>query len=709
MALQLNMEALQTFGVTMKGKLDQYMADRAGLEQQWLKNLRQYRGKYDPEDEKLISSDKSHVYPRDTRTKVKAFVAKMMELMFPATEFNWELETTPIPSIQKKDLDAIIAALQQQEMQMAEQEQRPPMPVTADDIEEAIQGFSKIRMGNMERKIRDQLADEGVDFPQLCKRVLRSGAIYGAGVLMSPMVRAQKERVFEHGAGGWEAAEKTLKRPYPEFVKIWDIYPDLSAWTWEEQEGLWHRMVFTRHNLRMLAKKPGFIKENISNYLRDHTIGNYVQRSYEAGLNEMNYEVKVMNRDERKYEVFRWYGYVSAHDLSKLGMEVKEADMDKDLLVDFWMIDNTIIKAIAAPFGDSPSDVYHAFIYTEDEDSGLTGSGMPEELRDSQMSLCAATRALYDNMAATAGPMLEVAVDLMKRGSDYNSIHSFKVFEREGEGPELAYPAVRPISHPSHIPDISNIIAQARQQFDSESNMPSWMQGNPEQLGEAFRTSRNMSMLAGGGNMIPKDNVRAFDRFTASVIGSFLKWNQEFDKDEETMGDFGVRPKGSISLVAKEVRGAALDQMMSQMSEEERAMLKIREILLERFKARDLDVELIMDPDEAAAALQGLREAQAAEHQAAAEKDQADTQVKTATAGKLQADTQKAMADTEATQAGTEATQATTEVKILEILANIENMEKNTDLNERKQQLDTVKSMLETLAAKETAGSGYEG
>jgi hypothetical protein len=685
---------LESIGVSMRGKLDRYISDRSGLEQQWLKNLRQYRGKYDPEEEKKIPDDRSKVYPRDTRIKVKAFVAKMMEMMFPASEYNWELETTPIPSVMASDLDTIIAALMEAEMMKAEQEQRPPTALTSKDIEKAVKAFADIRKDNMERKIRDQLADPDTDFPQLCKRVIRSGAIYGAGFLKSPMVRSRTERVWEEVKGKWQAKKVTEKRPYPEFVKVWDIYPDLSAWTWEEQEGLFERMVFTRHNLRMLGKRPGFRTEAINSYLRDHQIGNYVRRTFEAGLDQMNYNTAVADRDARKYEVFRWYGYMSAHQLSQVGFEIDETDMDKDLLVDLWMIDNDVIKIDLAPFGERPSDMYHAFIYTEDEDSGLTGVGMPEELRDSQISLCASTRAMFDNMAATAGPMLEVAVDLLKRGSDHKSIHSFKVFEREGEGPDLAYPAVRAISHPSHINDIQSIIRQTREQFDAESSMPSWMTGNTANLGEAFRTSRNMSMMTGGGNIIPKDNVRSFDRFTTSVVGSFLRWNQEFLDDPDIMGDFGVRPKGNISLVAKEVRGAALDQMLSQMTPEERAIIKTRQALIERFKARDLDLSIIMDQDEADAALASVREAQASATQAQADNVTADTQRLAAQAQKLTADAEKT-----ATQA------SLIEAQVVEVLSRVDAMEKTTKREDAKQQLGSIKEML-GLILTDTAGGG---
>ena len=88
MAITVDNEGKQKLGYDLKRKLDQFISDRLPIEQQWLKNLRQYRGKYDPDQEP--PKDRSQMYPKDTRVKVKGFVAKMMELMFPASENNCE-------------------------------------------------------------------------------------------------------------------------------------------------------------------------------------------------------------------------------------------------------------------------------------------------------------------------------------------------------------------------------------------------------------------------------------------------------------------------------------------------------------------------------------------------------------------------------------------------------------------------------------------
>ena len=71
----------------LKATLGQFIAHKNLWEIQALRNLRQYAGKYDPEVLAAIPDERSHVYPRDTRVKVKGGVAKVMEMMFPAHQF----------------------------------------------------------------------------------------------------------------------------------------------------------------------------------------------------------------------------------------------------------------------------------------------------------------------------------------------------------------------------------------------------------------------------------------------------------------------------------------------------------------------------------------------------------------------------------------------------------------------------------------------
>ena len=677
-------EALESLGSELKKKLDQYVGDRAHLEQQWLRNLRQYRGIYDPETLALIPPNKSRAYPKDTRVKVKGFVAKLMELMFPAMDINWELEVTPFPSIPEDAINQVIAALEM-ENYLLEQQGQEAIPIDDARIEEAVLQEAKKRKERMTKRILDQMLDSDCDWPSVCKRVIRSGAIYGLGVVRSPVVRTQKERRWVREGESFKAVTRNEKRPFSEFIKVFDIYPDLSAATWQEQEGLFERMVFTRKTLSDLKKRPNFKKETIDKYLQDHKEGNYTVRPFEEGLNQMNNtSISAASRAARRFEVYRWYGFVSAHDLAACGVEIKQEDMGSSVLADVWLLDNNILFADLAPFGQRVSDVYHAYVYAEDEEASLAGCGMPEELRDRQASICVSTRALYDNVAATAGPIYEVAVDLLKRRNQAPVLHAFTVIEREGEDATLQYPAIRAVQTDSHIPELSSLLDKERQQFDIESNLPSWTMGNAQPLGEAFRTSSNMSQMQGGATMITKDHTRAFDRLTASVVNSYLQWNMEFSDDDEAKGDYQVKAKGSISLVAKEVRGAALDQFISTLDEEDRALMRRRPTLIERMKARDLPTDLIVEGDEADQILKQMREQRAQQAQI----EQGLTQART---GKFQAEAEKANFSTER---GKEMFDA----EVAEAIARITKLMAEAQASEDKAQLDLMERMMSALS-----------
>lgn len=691
--MQIDQEGLMKLSAQIKAYLDAFVNDRRPIETQWVKNLRQHLGKYDPEVK--IPQERSQAYPRDTRVKIKGYVAKMMELMFPSQEKNWELATSEIPSIAEKDLAVVIQGLEQQELLRAQQEQREPFPITSDQIERAVRLFAEQRKEAMEKEIQDQLDDEDTDHPDISKRVVRSGAIYGFGVARFPMVRKQKERVWEldKTTGQYRAVTRTERRPYHEYVRIWNIFPDLSAQTWREQDRIFERMIFNRYDFSKLAKRGDFIAENIKEYLKTNQSGNYREQPFETTLRAISHTSNLSDKNNRRYEVYRHLGFVSGHDMARAGVEVSEDELAEELLVDIWMIDNTIIKAEKATFGERPSDQYPAFIPTEDEDSGLTGVGKPEDLRDSQLAICAATRAQLDNMAATAGPIFEVNTDLLKnRRQGIGPIHAFMTVEREGEGNEANVPAIRSLNVDSHVTELQTIIDKQRQQLDVESNLPAWTFGQTEPLGEAFRTSQNMSMMTGGANMITKDDVRAFDRFVSHLIGGYLKWNMEFNSREDIKGDFQVRAKGNLSLVAKEVRGAALDQFIQTMTPEDRAMFDMYGINLDRLKSRDLPVDRLLSREEAARNVAALQQAQ----QQAQQIEQ----------GLTQAQTQKHLASAQKDAAQAQMIAASADATIQEILSRVTANLGRTKSEADRVQLENLKTLLE--ATVETGGQNTE-
>lgn len=641
--LKLDRIVATQLGLFLASRFSNYKNDRKQLELQWMKNLRQWRGKYDQEILDKIPAERSKVYPRDSRVKGIGFVAKMMEMMFPVSDTNWEITPTTLPSIDRKDLDMLIDAIEMKHLAAAEQE-GGLKPITSDEIEVAVREFADKRAKAMSDLCADQL--EEIDYPELCKKSLRSGAIYSCGIVKGPMVRFQQERFWERDARGqWNAVEQKQARPTYSPRKVWDIYPDLGAKSWMHQEGIFERLVVSRSELYAMSTRSEFYGDVITKYLQEHQQGNYKVQDFETDLREMNNTSKSNTLDPTKYEIIIYYGFITAHDLANLGYPVPMDELAKSYLIESWMLENECIKFDGDPFGKAPHSKYHIFIYGEDEDSGVTGTSLMEDMRDSQLTICALTRMLMDNAASTAGPVFEVNKDLLARGHDVGPIHAFKTIYREGVGADAQSPAVRDIQINSHIDELLKVLDNFRSNLDNDSTLPSWTMGQPEKLGEAFRTSNNMSMMTGGATTITKDITRSFDRFVTSIVQSLVDWNMEFSERDDIKGDFQVKAKGSRSLVAKEVRGAAIEQFMATLDDEERALIKKIPALIERMKARDLPYDrLLVTEAEGEEILGRIAESKAAQAEQLSAEQQAKIKALIAKAFKDEAMAQELMA-----------------------------------------------------------------
>ena len=693
-------QALERAGHTIRQKFELVTMDRVVIEQQWLRDLRQYKGEYDPDVVDLIPKERSKVYPRDTYKKVTGFEAKMMEMMFPATEKNFSITRLPFPSIEQADLQNIIDGLRQQktqavaqQLQQAQQQGQQAAPPnaadiepTSEEIEKAVDEFADARAELMTLECETQLGK--IDYPDIAKRALRSGAIYGCGITEGPLVKMEKIREWVRDPQGRYKAEiKDVACPVYEHCQIWDIFPDLAAKQWGDQEFIFQRKVFTRFELTALRERPDFLAEKINEYLAEHRDGNYKSRTYEIDLNIIKKISNLNKRDSRRYEVIRYYGFLSSHDLADMGVDVPPNKMGEDLLVDFWLLENIPIKGGFAAFGNKPADMFHAYVHMDDEDSGLTGVGIPEILRDSQMSRCAVRRMLMDNSAAVAGPIFGMDESKFARGYEAQQIHSFSTihFDSEETPGFRISDVMQQFSTDAHIAELLSLEARLKEDIDEESNLPSWTLGNAQPLGEAFRTSQNMSQMTGGANVILKDNVRAYDRYTKSLIGSLLTFNMdpELNPKIEIKGDFDVQPRGTISLVAKEVRGQALDQLATTLTPQDRMYMDNRKLLIERLKSRDLDPGLVKSKEECEAA-------DKQQANMASQKSQIEDQVSQAKAGSLQAKAQK---DTTDAQVKQEQNQA----EISRILAEVQS--KLSDSATRKGALDLahIQTLMEDL------------
>lgn len=618
-------DELRQLGQNLDKLFMQYVSDRRIAELKWLRNLRQYLGIYDPEIEKEMSVNRSKAYPRVTRVKCISVLSRIMNLMFPGNERNWELRASPSPDMSPEDVQEAI-----QKLLVKQQEAGLPPQLDDDMVEHAVQNLANERAEDLSDLIDDQLqelgGDQTLDYVSLARKVAQSGILYGLGVLKGPFVRATTTTKWMTDPYSGMPMPQVVPnyKPMFEFMPIWDFYPDMSAKTFAQMDGYFSRVVMSRGQIRKLADRPDFFAEQIKLYLSRHPQGNYRPQPFEMELRAMGVKVNVneMKSETTKYEILVWNGPISGQYLQMAGVDVPEDKLADDIESEVWMIEGNVIKADMNPWRKIGTDVktIHTFLFDEDDTSPI-GNGLPNVVRDSQMSISAATRMLLDNASVVCGPNMELNTDLLRPDQDLTSTSAYKIWYREGTGPDAAQPAVRNLSIDSHMDELLKTIDLFMKFADMETFVGPATGGDMSKgtmPSEPMRTAAGASMLRGDAALPFKDIIRNFDIFTQSLINSLVQFNRKFNPTLAPEGDYNVIARGATSLIAKEVRGMQVDQLAATLTPAEAVHIDERKLVEARVKVRDLG-DLLVPADEAK-----RRQQQQAQQQQIMEKQQAE-------------------------------------------------------------------------------------
>lgn len=607
-------DELRILGQNLDKLFTQYVSDRRIAELKWLRNLRQYLGIYDPEIEKELSPNRSKAYPRITRVKCISVLSRIMNLMFPGNERNWELKASPSPDMHPED---VMMAAQKDLQRQQEMGLQPSLD--EETLKYAVQRLADERAEDLSTLIDDQLqelgGDQTLDYVALNRKVIQSGVLYGLGVLRGPFVRPANTTTWQMDpmTGQPMPVTATRYKPLFEFLPVWDFYPDMSAKTFAQMDGYFTRVVMSRAQVRALAGRVDFFADQIKTYLNRNPVGNYKAQPFETELRAMGVKVNVneMKSETSKYEVIVWNGPVSGQYLTMAGVEVPEDKMADDIDAEIWMIDGNVIKADMNPWRKIGAQVrtIHTFLFDEDDTSPV-GNGLPNVIRDSQMSVSAAARMLLDNASVVCGPNMELNTDLLRPDQDLASTHAYKLWYREGTGPEASQPAIRNIPIDSHMDELLKTIDLFMKFADLETFVNPATGGDMERAPkEPMRTAAGASMLRADAALPFKDIIRNFDTFTQSVIMSLVQFNRLFNPDLAPEGDYNVIARGATSLIAKEVRGMQVDGLVQTLTQPEMMHVDERKLVEARFAVRDMQ-NLLVPPDEAKRRKQSAEQAQ---------------------------------------------------------------------------------------------------
>jgi len=297
-----------------------------------------------------------------------------------------------------------------------------------------------------------------------------------------------------------------------------------------------------------------------------------------------------------KYEVKEMWGYISTDKLAEIGLDVDEEALGLEVAANIWMLGPLIIKAIISPI-EGVVFPYHFYYYDKD-DTSIFGEGIPTIMRDAQKLFNASVRAMLDNAAISAGPIIEANTDLLDPSEDPRDIYPFRVFLRDGQGMEASYQAVRVTSLPSYTNEFMTMIQFFMTAADEVTSIPRYMYGETSNIGGAGKTASGLSMLMGAANVTLKDQVKNFDDgITKPFIKALYFWNMSFNEKEFIKGDFSIQARGSTSLIAREVRQENLNQFLANTNNPvDLAYTKREKVLREMIKVLDLDdLDLLKD------------------------------------------------------------------------------------------------------------------
>lgn len=583
-----------TLAQKLRAMFQEFETLRRPLETEWLENLRQHKGVYDPETLSKIPPNSSKVYPKITRARDNTVLSRLHEMLFPSNDRNWEIEPTPIPKVPDAIKEEIKTALISQDPQTG----MIILP-TQQQIDQAIKEYAIMSCEQMSAEMEDQLTEMDYSM-RVGKPCLKSGVIYGSGIVKGPLPIEYWVTTYEATDDDVVSKETKKVSPYFQQIKIWNIYPDMNVTDWEQQEGCFERHVMSKHELRKLSKRKDFYGDTIKAYLTEHPNGDVTKKNYEMELekldqtsaqkNAFSYSESTATQKSvtRKYEVLEYWGYVDGRELQEAGGNVSEDMFDDEVAATIWILGNKIIKAKANGKG-IPDIPYLKPFYLEKDETSIFGEGLPRITRHSQITVCAAARMMLNNAAICSGPQFEVNSTLLVN-DDPTSIYPMKVWVREGRGADAQYPAIRVYHVESHIEEYLRIVDQFIKFGDIESTLPTWMLSEPSALSN--ETATGVSMRLSTMTMTVRDIVRNFDEHQECVIKSLYAWNMEFNDNPEIRGDYKVRARGSSSLVMKEVRMQSLNQLVTTIQPEERVYIPWRALLEQRVKTNDLDLSL---------------------------------------------------------------------------------------------------------------------
>jgi hypothetical protein len=272
--------------------------------------------------------------------------------------------------------------------------------------------------------------------------------------------------------------------------------------------------------------------------------------------------------------------------------------------INAWICGTEVLRVVLNPF--TPARIPYQIFPYEKNPYQVFGVGVAENMEDAQLLMNGHMRMAIDNLALAGNLVFDVDEASLVPGQNFD-IYPGKVFRRQSG---VTGTAINGLKFPSTAGENMQMYDKARQLADEETGIPSITHGQTGVTGTG-RTASGLSMLLGSAGLNVKTVIKNIDDYLLRPLGeAFFQWNMQFNEKAETFdGDLEIKPRGTVSVMMKEVRSQRLTMLLQTVSNPMLApFMKIQNLIKELAISQDMDPrELVNDPDEAAVYAEILR------------------------------------------------------------------------------------------------------
>ena len=547
-------ERLKVFGVRLQSKAEDQVKRRFSIDERWLDDLRQFNGQYDKTTAAtLAASGGSKLFVNITRNKVNAAEARLIDILFPTDDRNWGIQPTPVPYLSKltKDQDPL------------SNEDGSPfitdkgVPVQKRDVAQGVLEEARERSIAMQDVIDDQLTE--TNYNSVNRDMVHDAVLYGTGIIKGPVLLGKTRQKWSEVVDDQGQVAQVIEmvddlKPGAERVDPWDFFPDMQARSVDDAEFIFQRHYMSKKALRDLADKPGFLRSQIAEVLKQEADNTQTA----THLQEMQSMAGISSLDNGRFEVWEYHGPVEKDDLIAAGVDVDEDDVFTDFNGVVWFSEGRVLKAVINPAdtGDMPYSVFN----WEGDDTTLFGVGIPHLMRSSQKVLNATWRMLMDNAGLSVGPQTVINSHVVRPADGNWRLTPHKIWELTDKNGNVNN-VFGSFEINSHMTELISLFQYARQIADEETALPQISQG---EQGSATDTAAGMTMLMNSANTMLRRVVKNYDDdITRPFIKRMYDWNMQFNPKEEVKGDFSIDARGTSSLIVKEQQAMNLMNLMN--------------------------------------------------------------------------------------------------------------------------------------------------